>query len=291
MIPAKLINLISEKLYYYTSGYPFLVSWLCKAIDEDIITKRENKNWTLQDVEESFKMIVNGAYSTTLFDSMAKNLQNDKKLYDFIYEIIIDNKRKSFIINNAIVNLASVYGIIKNRNSKCTIHNRIFEQRIYDLIISKLETDKNYKSAPFHDKYFKGNDIDLEYILLRFQQFFKENYSHKDKSFIEREGRLIFLSYLKPIINGNGYDFKEPVVGEDRRMDIVVTHNEKRYVIELKIWYGEKYHQEGLVQLSDYLDIYSQKTGYLMIFDFRKNKVFKKETIKFKDKKILTVWV
>ena len=73
-------------------------------------------------------------------------------------------------------------------------------------------------------------------------------------------------------------------------MDLVITYNDKRYVIELKIWHGDKYHQKGLQQLSDYLDIYSLKKGFLLIFNFNKNKQFKEEIIKFKDKEIYTVW-
>ncbi len=130
----------------------------------------------------------------------------------------------------------------------------------------------------------------MPYILQRFQQFFKENYSPKDIKFIEREGCLLFLSYLKPIINGKGYDFKEPVVGKDRRMDIAITYNEKRYVVELKIWRGQEYHQAGLKQLSDYLDIYSLKKGYLLIYDFRQKKEYTQETIIYEDKEIYTVW-
>jgi hypothetical protein len=281
---------ISEKLYYYTSGYPYLVSKMCKFIDEDIIVNRENKNWTIDDVDQAFHKIVYSGYTTTLFDSMSKNLENNKELYDFIFDIVVQNAKKSFSINNPIVNLAHVYGIIKDAG-KCAIHNRIFAQRIYDYMLSKLETSNYFESVPFHDKYFIGSDIDMPYIMRRYQQFMKEQYSHKDKKFIEREGRLLFLSYLKPIINGNGYDFKEPVVGEDRRMDIVVTFGKKRYVIELKIWYGEEYHQSGLQQLSDYLDIYSLKKGWLLIYDFRKSKKYTEEIINFKDKEIFTVWV
>ncbi|MBI4647340.1 MAG: AAA family ATPase [Bacteroidia bacterium] len=282
---------ISEKLYYYTSGYPYLVSKLCKFIDEKIITQRKSQNWTLQDVEDAFEMIVYSGYSTTLFDSIAKNLQNNSKLYNFIYDIVIQNKTKSFVINDIIVYLAYTYGIIKNQNNKCSIHNRIFEQRIYDLILSILDNSNHFKSAIFHDKYYSGNDLNMSYILQRFQQFFKESYSQKDKTFIEREGKLLFLSYLKPIINSNGYDFKEPVVGDERRMDIVITFNKKRYVTELKIWRGAKYHQTGLQQLSDYLDIYSLKNGYLVIFDFNKDKQYKQEQIRFKDKDIFAVRV
>jgi len=74
-------------------------------------------------------------------------------------------------------------------------------------------------------------------------------------------------------------------------MEIVITYMNHRYVIELKIWRGIKYHQEGLKQLSDYLDIYSLKQGALLIFNFNKNKEYKQENIAIDDKQIYTVWV
>ncbi len=281
---------IADRIYYYTSGYPFLVSKMCKIIDEDIIRKRDDKNWTVKDVETAFRKTVYSGTTTTLFQSITKSLNNNTKLYKFVYEIIINNDKKTFVIDDPIVYLAKTYGIIKDKTNRCLIHNRIFEQRIYDVMLSRLNNSGHFKSVSTHSEYYKGDDIDLEYILLRFQSFFQEHYSHTDKNFLEREGRLVFLSYLQPIINGKGYVFKEPVVGENRRMDIVVTHNEKRYVIELKIWRGGKYHQKGLEQLSDYLDIYSLKKGYLLIFDFNKKKEFKKEIIKHSDKELFTVW-
>ena len=262
---------------------------MCKTIYEKIIKQRDDKNWHLDDVQTVFEMIVYPGYTTTLFDSMAKNLINNQNLYKFIYEIILNNQYKPYTINNPNVALATAYGIIKDKN-RCLIHNHIFEQRIYDLMLSIHQDNSEDAVSSLSPKYYKGNDIDLEYILRRFQTFFKEHYSHKDDSFIEREGRLIFISYLQPIINGDGYVFKEAVVGEDRRMDLVITHNNKRYVIELKIWRGEAYHQEGLEQLSDYLDTYSLKTGYLLIFNFNKKKEYKEDSIKYKDKKLFTVW-
>ncbi len=74
-------------------------------------------------------------------------------------------------------------------------------------------------------------------------------------------------------------------------MDIVITFNGRRYVVELKRWYGAKAHQKGLQQLSDYLDIYSLKQGYLLIYDFRKSKEYKQAQITFDDKQIFAVWV
>ena len=118
----------------------------------------------------------------------------------------------------------------------------------------------------------------------------KEHSSHKDEKFLEREGRLLFLSFLRPIINSKGFEFKEPNVGDERRMDIVITYKDRRYVIELKRWYGQKAHEKGLQQLSNYLDMYSLNRGFLLIYDFNKNKEYKQEEINFQDKQIFAVW-
>ena len=80
-------------------------------------------------------------------------------------------------------------------------------------------------------------------------------------------------------------------MGDERRMEIVITCRNWRYVVELKRWYGPKYHQKGLEQLSDYLDTYSLREGYLLIYNFNKNKEYKEEEILFGEKRIFAVWV
>jgi len=285
------IPAIAEKLHYYTSGYPYLVSKLCKFIDEKIVPALQDENWTVDDVEAAFKMIVNGAYTTTLFESLTKNLENNPDLYDNIFNIVINGKIIPFNIEVPVINLGHLYGIFKDSSQGCQIHNRIFEQRIYAYMLTKLLTTEPEPLLSSQPGYYTDDGLDMAFILQKFQAFMKENYSHRDAKFLEREGRLLFLSFLRPILNGKGFDFKEPNVGDERRMDIVITHKNKRVVLELKIWRGDKYHQAGLKQLSDYLDIYGLKEGYLLIYDFNKGKVYKEEQIEFQGKQIFAVWV
>jgi hypothetical protein len=42
----------------------------------------------------------------------------------------------------------------------------------------------------------------------------------------------------------------------------------------MKIWRGAKYHKDGVKQLSDYLNIHGLDKGYLLVFNFNKNKEF-----------------
>ncbi len=282
---------LAEKIYYYTSGYPYLVSKLCKFVDEDILPAKSTKSWDIADLEAAFKKITYGGYTTTLFDSLTKILEDDLDLYRMIFDININGASYDFNISAPVINMAAIYGIIKDNNGICQIHNRVFEQRFYDYFLTKQATEKGVITGALKSKFYLEDGLNIPNILLRFQQFMRENYSHRDAVFLEREGRLVFLSFLKPIINGQGFDFKEPNVAAERRMDIVISWKKRRYVLEIKRWEGEAYHQKGLQQLSDYLDTYSLKKGYLLIFDFRKKKKYKKETIHFKDKEIFAIWI
>ena len=106
-------------------------------------------------------------------------------------------------------------------------------------------------------------------------------------------GRLLFLAFIRPIINGRGFDFKEVQVSEEKRLDIVITFDNIKYIIELKIWRGEVYHQEGIRQLCDYLDRQHQTAGYLLIYDLRKEsgQTGETEIIENDGKKIFAAWV
>jgi hypothetical protein len=118
-----------------------------------------------------------------------------------------------------------------------------------------------------------------------------QQYSQKDRESVETNGRLFFLAFIKPIIHGSGYDFKEVQISEERRIDVTITYFQQKYVAELKIWYGEKAHQEGLEQLDDYLDRLALTEGYLFIFNKNKKKTWKNGWITAYGKRIFTVWL
>lgn len=286
------IPAIAERLYYYTSGYPYLVSKLCKFIDERIAPSRDDGNWSVADVEAAFGLITDEGYTTTLFDSLTKNLENDGELYEMVFQIVINGKFHTFNISDPVINTAHLYGILAESEGRCVIHNRIYEQRIYAYMMSKLMRtqygDLNGFAGP---EYVHDGGLDVRLILQKFQTFMKEHYSDRDAAFLEREGRLLFLAFLRPILNGKGFAFKEPNVADERRMDLVITYRNTRSVVELKRWRGPKAHQDGLHQLSDYLDTCSLTEGYLLIYDFTKHKEYRQEDIRFQDKRIFAVWV
>lgn len=78
--------------------------------------------------------------------------------------------------------------------------------------------------------------------------------------------------YLKPIINGTGNYYLEAQTRDARRTDVIVDYAGEQFVIEMKIWHGNEYKERGEKQLSEYLDYYRQKKGYLLSFNFNRKK-------------------
>ncbi|MBF0103673.1 MAG: AAA family ATPase [Desulfobacterales bacterium] len=285
------VRQISEKLYYYTSGYPFLVSKLCRIIHDDIMPKQKITEWTAKHIEEAVQIIL--YESNTNFESLIKNIENNQDLYQAVYQIIIDGVDKIYNLHNPLVGKGIMYGIFNNDyKNTIKIHNRIYEQVIYNYLSSKMETTLKAASYNYRDNFLQPDGyLDFSKLLLKFQEFMHKEYSEKDLAFLERNGRLIFLAFLKPIINGKGYDFKEVQISEEKRLDVVVTYLDRHYVIELKIWHGPEAHTKGLLQLSDYLQRRDLLQGYLIIFDFRGKKEWKQEWTRVDNKDIFMVWV
>ena len=274
------IKAISEEIYKYTSGYPFLVSKLCKVIDEEL-----GRNWTLDGVQEAAKITIFN--KNTLFTSMTRNLEEYPELKRFIYSLSILGDNITYDPNNPVIDFATMFGIIKyDANRKVSIHNIIFEEVLNNYFIAE-QNIADMGKLRINYNYVTDGRLNMEFVLQRFHDLMREEYREEDGKFIERQGRLIFLSFLKPIINGTGFYYVEPQTRDNRRMDLIVTYGREEFVVELKIWRGDKYEQKGRDQLSEYLATRGKDEGYLVTFDFSKNKEEKEpEWIEWNGKRI-----
>ena len=162
--------------------------------------------------------------------------------------------------------------IKENQRGKTMIHNLIFEEAMFVYFSNKMMREQGDRITPFVSSYIQNGRLNMEYVLERFAQLMHEEYRERTESFLEKEGRLLFLTFLKPIINGIGFYYVEPQTRDNRRMDLVVNYDRQEFIVELKIWRGDKYEQTGREQLSEYLAIRGMDEGYLLTYDFSKNK-------------------
>ena len=68
---------------------------------------------------------------------------------------------------------------------------------------------------------------------------------------------------------------------------MIVDYLGQQYIVELKIWRGERYNAEGEQQICEYLDYFGLTTGYMLSFNFNKNKIPGVKQVPFGDKLLI----
>jgi hypothetical protein len=264
------IKTVAEQIYFWTSGYPFLVSDIAKTIAENIQDEYEEDpaplSWDKNGVDTAAKLIIGSP--NLLFDDMIKNLDNNPDFGRLTEKIVLEGLEVRYDPNDTTIAFGMMYGIYtQEKNHKVAISNKIFETALMNYYSTKNDIRlaiSNY--VDYRPQFIHDGILDMETILSKFSAFMKSEYREEDSDFIEREGRLLFLSFLRPIINGSGNYAVEAETRGARRMDLVVFYGGKEYIVELKIWRGESYEEEGIAQLASYLKARGQKQGWLLSY-------------------------
>jgi hypothetical protein len=284
------ISEIAQEIRFYTSGYPYLVSKICLLIETKL-----NRNWTLDGIQEAIKLILDE--NSTLFDDLFKKIEENPDLQNLLYDLTVGDKEFLYNAHDPVIKFGLMFCFLgKNGNNKLSVHNKIFEIVITDYFISRNKTTPKFRNVKnvSQNEIIKDNIFDMELCLTKFKKHYTEIYTDKDLKFLERDGKLIFLTYLKPLINGTGFYHFESETRDYGKIDLVIDYLKQQFILELKIWYGDNKHEDAYQQLANYLKSKNIECGYLLTFDFRKksdNSFSENKWIEWNGKRIFDVMV
>jgi len=266
---------IAKLIREYTNGYPFLVSRICQLIDEYVARRLNNLSeaWSIQGLDEAVKLIL--AEDNTLFQSITGKLFNYPEMKASIRSILMEGTRLTWNPDQEDIQQLKMYGLIRNDHNTVSVANRIFETRLYNLFLSEEELKSNVFSLEGElakNIFVKDGKLNMRLIMERFITTYTQVFGPLEEKFREKDGREHFLLYLKPIINGTGNYYIEAQTRDQTRTDVIVDYLGQQYIIELKIWRGERYNTDGEKQISEYLDYFGLNTGYMLSFNFNKKK-------------------
>ena len=121
---------MAQRIYDYTSGYPYLVSRLCKIMDEYLPMEMENESWqerwTQAGLLEAVK-ILTGEVSP-LFDSLTNKMKEYPELRQLIYRLLFQGQSIVFNPDDYEIRMALMFGFVKIKDGFVLIANRIFEK-------------------------------------------------------------------------------------------------------------------------------------------------------------------
>jgi len=281
------IQEIAKEIRFYTCGYPYLVSQICLLIETEL-----ERNWTSEGIQEAIKIILDE--NSTLFKDMFKKLEDNQELSDLIFDLTIGKIKYAYNVDDPMVEIGIMYCFLSKGAEGLQIHNRIFEIRITNYFVSKTtrkwRENKITQTATY--EIIQNNVFNMELCLNKFKKHYAEIYTDIDLKFLERNGKLIFLTYLLPLINGNGFYHFETQTRDYGKIDLVVDFLKQQFILELKLWYGESRHEDAYSQLAKYLKSKNADEGYLITFDFRKegdDKYTENKWIEWEGKRIFDV--
>ncbi len=253
------IESLAQGLYEVTGGYPYLVSCLCKKLDE------ARAGWNLAELQMAIRDLLKEP--NTLFEDVIKNIQNNPSFSKLAEQLIIHGANVVFERSNPAIGLGAMFGILTEKDGKTMVSNVIFETLMLNYFTSIAATDALSQSEYLEkSQYIRHGKLDMEKVLCRFSEFMKSEYRREDGNFLERQGRLLFLAFLRPIINGTGHYAVEPQTRQNMRMDVQIFYGRETFIVELKLWRGTAYEQQGYSQLAGYLDAKGLRQGYMVSF-------------------------
>ena len=278
---------MAQEIYDYTSGYPYLVSRICQFLDQQYSRDSRKDAWTHAGILDAVNSLVRE--SNSLFEDMAKKVKDYQGLKDLLYDILFCGKSVPYNLGTELVSIGTMFGFLKEEQGQVAISNRIFEIWFYNLFIAEEAIKSKMYDAGERDKnqFVRSGMLDMDLILRRFVRHFTESFGDSTDSFIEENGRKLFLLYIRPLINGTGNYYIESRTRSMGRTDLIIDYLGVQYIIEMKIWHGEEYNSRGEKQLIGYLKDYGLKKGYMLSFNFNKNKTPGVQELHFKEYTII----
>ena len=191
---------------------------------------------------------------------------------NLLFDLTVGKITYAFNPDDPTIETGLMFGFIADGTDGLQIHNRIFEIRLANYFITKtaLNWRKNNIAQSPVSEIIKNGVFDMELCLTTFKRHYAEIYTEKDLKFLERDGKLIFLTFLKPLINGTGFYHFESETRDYGKIDLVIDFLKQQFILEMKLWYGESRHEDACQQLANYLRSKNVDAGYLLTFDFRK---------------------
>ena len=260
------VGAVSRELVDWTGGYPFLVSRICQLAD------KHGLPWDSEGVDQAVRMLL-GDGNVSLFESLTGKLQDYPELKEQLRSILMRGAEIDFSPYNETQKLLEMYGFITKRSGKVAIANRVFETLLYDYFLAEEQENAVRGEAILsRSRFVEGGRLDMCEVLEGFRRTYEQVFGPLVDRFPEKDGRELFLLYLKPIINGTGNYYIEAQTRDQTRTDVVVDYLGEQFVVELKIWRGPRHNEEGERQVVGYLERFGLDVGYMLSFNFNKRK-------------------
>ena len=275
---------VIEALHKQTAGQPFLVNRFAQILTEELnIPKTECID--MKHFSEAYTRLLRE--QNVNIQHLITNIRRKPRFKTLLMGIVSYDRSVEFNLDNGYISELATYGVIaEGTDGQCEIVNPIYQYRImkaFQPLINGLEREyfPEDEETDFLDYLTPDGQIRLQSLLDNFQSFIARaghrilQVPETPKEFV---GQYLLFAYLDQFVRlVHGQMYLEVQTGRGR-MDLIILHNSQKYIVETKIWEGERSYAAGKKQLAAYVRLEEAAEGYYIVFDHRKNPEQRMET-------------
>ena len=268
---------VIESIHKETAGQPVLVNRLAQILTKNLdIPKTEPI--TMAHFLKAHIQLVRGRNIN--IQHLTTNIRRDRRFERILMNIMSYEDGLDFNLRDPHIDELATYGVIvEDGDGMCQIANPIY---LYCIMQAFKPTVNGLEQEYFHEDNIDGfqgfltptGQIDMERLLDNFRDFIARagfKILQVPDTPQESVGRHLLLTYLDLFARSVGGALSFETETGRGKMDLLITHEREKYIVETKIWRGNSRYQAGKRQLAAYLKLEGAVQGYYVVFDHRRN--------------------
>ena len=264
---------VIEAIHKQTGGQPFLVNRFAQILTEEMDVPK-TEALTMTHFSEASERLLDER--NTNIEHLLTNVRKDPRFQTILMRIVSYENSVPFNADNDIINELATYGVIaKGIDRICEIANPIYLHciiRAFKPIVNGLERDYFPEGTEESHYLTSTGQIQMERLMDNFRDFIARvgfrilQVPETPQEFI---GQHLLFAYLDQFVSSvNGAMYIEVPTGRGR-MDLLILHRGRKYIVETKIWRSDRSYAQGKQQLAAYLSTEDVAEGYYIVFDHR----------------------
>ena len=275
---------VIESIHKQTAGQPFLVNRLAQILT-DTLEIPKTESITMEHFLKAHSQLLHER--NTNIEHLTTNIRRNPRFESILMKITATDEGVAFNLRDDLISELATYGVIKQgADGMCEIANPIYFYcilQVFKPAVNGLEQEylPEDTSEGFLDYLSPAGEIKMGALLDNFRDFIARagfKILQVPDTPQESVGRHLLLAYLEQFVRLVGGFMHIEVQTGRGRIDLLITHNQQKYVVETKIWRGDGSYQKGKRQLASYLKLEDATEGYYVVFDHRTNPEQRSET-------------
>lgn len=280
---------VIENIHKQTAGQPFLVNRFGQILTEEMDIPITDPI-TIEHFSKAHLKLLRER--NTNIDHLITNIRRDRRFEAILMKIASYDQGTTFSLQNELISELATYGVIvEGEDGMCEIKNPIYHYHIlqaFKPIVNGLEQEYLPEDGriEFEDYLTEDGHIQMEALLDNFQNFISRagyRILQVPETPQEYVGQYLLFAYLNQFVLIVGGSMYLEVQTGRGRLDLLILHNKRKYIVETKIWGGEPRYQAGKSQLVAYVKSENAEEGYYVVFDHRKTPEPRVETEEIED--------